>query len=300
MILLLLSALLLVAALYLVALFRRARASSGSLRPSPEMTGLGAVVQFFDTLGIGCFAPTTAYLKLKRVVPDKIIPATMIVGFSLPTIAQALIFIQIIEVDIALLVSCISAAVAGALVGTRVTDHLPTRHIRLVMGIGLLVAAVIYSLSNLGLMPAGGSARELPAGLLALAVLGHFILGILMTIGIGLYAPALVLLSLMGLDPRAAFPIMMGACAFLMPSGSVKLLRRQDLDLSIILGLALGGIPAVLIAAYLVTSLPLDVLRWGVVVVVCYASFLMLRSVWRREDETPLQADAAPSANVSL
>ena len=85
-----------------------------------------------------------------------------------------------------------------------------------------------------------------------------------------------------------------------MPSGSLKLLRRQDLDFPVILGLALGGIPLVLVAAFLVTSLPLDVLRWGVVVVVCYSSFLMLRAVWRREDETPLQADAAPGANVSL
>ena len=85
-------------------------------------------------------------------------------------------------------------------------------------------------------------------------------------------------LSLLGLNPAAAFPIMMGACAFLMPVSALGFVRSERIDLRVILGIAIGGIPAVLLAAYVVKSLPLVWLRWGVVVVVLYAAIMLLRS----------------------
>ena len=264
------------------------------LRPNLEAVALGAVTNFFDTLGIGSFAPTTAWLKLRRIVPDSFLPATLNSGHALPTIAQALIFIHLVRVDPWLLSACIVAAVAGALLGAPLVVRLQLRFVQAVVGIALLVAAALYAAANLLLLPAGGDALALPWGMFALAVGVHILLGALMSFGIGLYAPSLILLSLLGLSPVAAFPIMMGACAFLMPTCGMRFVRSERIDLRVVLGLALGGIPAVLVAAYIVKSLPLDALRWGVVVVVLYAAALLLRAAWRAGPAPVIEAALAP------
>jgi uncharacterized membrane protein YfcA len=251
------------------------------LRPTLESIGLGAVTNFFDTLGIGSFATTTAWIKLRKLIPDSYIPGTLNVGHALPTVAQAYIFIQLVSVDPVLLASCITAAVAGAIVGAPIVVRLPVRVVQGVVGIALLIASSLYALSNLGMMPAGGDALALAAGPLAIAVVGHFVMGALMTFGIGLYAPSLILLSLLGLNPIAVFPIMMGACAFLMPVCGMRFVRAERINLRVVIGLALGGIPLVLVAAFLVKSLSLVTLRWGVVVVVLYAAVLLLRSAMK-------------------
>ena len=260
------------AALLAVAYRRR------ELRPNAEAIALGATTNFFDTLGIGSFAPTTAYLKLRKLVPDSFIPATLNTGHALPTVVQALIFINLVRVDPMLLAACIAAAVAGATLGAPLVVKLPVRTVQGIVGLAMLVAAALYALSNLKLLPAGGEALALPGPLFAVAVAVHFVLGALMSFGIGLYAPSLILLSLMGLNPTAAFPVMMGACAFLMPVSGMRFARTERIDLRVVLGLAIGGIPAVLLAAYVVKSLPLTTLRWGVVVVVLYAAALLLRA----------------------
>jgi uncharacterized membrane protein YfcA len=252
-----------------------------------ESVGLGAVTNFFDTLGIGSFAPTTAWLKFRKLIPDSFLPPTLNVGHALPTIAQALIFITLVQVDPRLLLACIIAAVAGATLGAPIVVRLPMRAIQLSMGSALLIAAALYAAKNKGWLPEGGAALALEEPYFVIAVIGHFVLGALMSLGIGLYAPSLMMLSLMGLDPRAAFPIMMGACAFLMPISGVPFALSKRIDLKVAFGIALGGIPAVLVAALIVKNLDLVTLRWGVVAVVLYASGLLLYSATRPQS-TPV------------
>jgi uncharacterized membrane protein YfcA len=278
----LLAALAVLSVAFTYVLYSTAR-KHGELRPNVESIALGAITNFFDTLGIGSFAPTTAWLKLRKMVPDSFIPAVLNAGHAWPTFAQAFIFINLVKVDPVLLVACIAAAVAGSLVGAPIVVRVPVRVVQGFVGVALLVAAGLYALTNLGLMPGGGEALSLPAGPLAIAVFTHFVLGALMTFGIGLYAPSLITLSLLGLNPIAAFPIMMGACAFLMPVCGMKFLRADRIDRRVVIGLALGGVPLVLVAAFLVKSLPLETLRWGVVVVVLYAALLLLRSAFKTQ-----------------
>lgn len=268
------------ALVYAAALIREAMRRS-QLRPRTEAVALGAVVNFFDTLGIGSFAPTTAWLRLRRMIPDSFLPATLNAGNCLPTVVQALIFITLVQVDVWLLVGCITAAVAGAVIGAPIVQKMPVRAVQAIVGVALLIAAALYAAANLDLMPGGGEALGLSGPAFWLAIAAHLVLGALMTFGIGLYAPSLILLSLMGLNPIAAFPIMMGACGFLMPVASLSFIRSERIDLRVVLGLALGGIPAVLLAAYVVKSLDVEILRWGVVVVVLYAAATLLWSAFR-------------------
>ena len=281
---------------YLAALLLAARAR-GQLRPSLESIGLGAVTDFFDTLGVGSFAPTTAWLKLRRLTPDGFIPGTLNAGHALPTIVEALIFINLVRVDPLLLGACIVAAVIGAVIGAPIVVRLPVRVVQGVVGIALVIAAALYVLTNLGLMPGGGTSLALPTGLFVAAVLAHLVLGALMTLGIGLYAPSLILLSLFGLSPTAAFPIMMGACAFLMPVSGLRFVRTPRIDLRVVLGLAIGGAPAVLLAALVVKSLPLGAIRWGVVVVVLYDAMILLRAATNKTVAADAGAPGGASAS---
>jgi uncharacterized membrane protein YfcA len=275
----LLTALAVLAAAFIAVLARTAL-GRGEVAPRPEAVVLGAVANFFDTLGIGSFAPTTAWLRFRRMTPDSFIPATLNVGHALPTMVQSAVFLVLlgVHVDPVLLVACIVAAVLGAVIGAPIVVRAPVRVVQGVVGVALLIAAALYAMSNLDLMPIGGTAASLAPTLLWIAVAAHFVMGMLMAFGIGLYAPSLILLSLMGLDPRLAFPIMASACAFLMPTTGFRYINAERIDLRIVVGMALGGIPAVLVAAFVVREAPIEPLRWAVVVVVLYAAALLLRS----------------------
>ena len=254
---------------------------------TPLRVAIGFVTNFFDTLGIGSFAPTTAAFRLLRVVPDELIPGTLNVGHVLPTLLQALIFIAVVEVDPLTLVSMLLAATLGAWWGSGIVARLPKRAIQVSMGVALLVASILFLLANLELFPAGGDARGLQGGVLAIAVAINFVLGALMTLGIGLYAPCLILVSMLGMNPIAAFPIMMGSCGFLMPVAGSRFVASGRFDRRAALGLLLGGLPAVLLAAFIVKQLPLFWLRWLVVVVTIYAATVMLRSAFAPATEVP-------------
>ena len=251
--------------------------------PSLGGLGIGFLTDFFDTLGIGSFAPTTSLFKFFRLVPDEKIPGTLNTGHTLPTIAEALIYITVIGVDPLTLVLLIVASVVGAWLGAGLVARWPRRYVQIGMGGALAVAAAIFLASNLPwlhLIPVGGDALGLSGALLVAGIIANFALGALMTIGIGLYAPALIIISLLGMSPRAAFPIMMGSCAFLMPVASARFVRFDAYQFKAAIGLTLGGIPGVLIAAFIVKSLPLYAIRWLVIVVVLYAAFTMLRSAY--------------------
>ncbi len=244
---------------------------------------VGFITNFFDTLGIGSFAPTTAYFKLRARMPDEEIPGTLNAGQALPTMTQALIFIATVSVDLTTLVSMILAAVLGAWLGVGLVARLSRRAIQLGMGGSLMCAAALFLAANLHWMPGGGEALGLSGSRLIVAVAANALLGALMMLGVGLYAPCLILVSLLGMSPLAAFPIMMGSCGLLMPIGGARFVRSGRYNLGAALGLALGGIPGVLVAAYIVKSLPIVWLRWLVLAVVVYAAVQMLRSARRRQ-----------------
>jgi uncharacterized membrane protein YfcA len=273
-----------VVAIVIIAALLRAVPRHRTGWPRPVETAIGFVTNFFDTLGIGSFAPTTSMFKLWRLVPDERIPGTLNVGHTLPTIVEAAIYITIISVVPLTLISLIVAAVVGAWLGAGIVSRLPRRYVQIGMGLALLAAAALFILSNLRGSYFGltGDELGLTGTRLIIGIVVSFCLGALMTIGIGMYAPCMILVSLLGMNPKAAFPIMMGSCAFLMPIASLRFIRYQAFSMRAALGLALGGIPGVLIAAYIVKSLPLVAVRWLVVVVVFYAAVAMLRSAAKR------------------
>lgn len=260
--------------------------------PTPLLLGIGFLTDFLDTLGIGSFAPTTSMFKFWKLVPDEQIPGTLNVGHALPTVVEALVFIAIVKVAPLTLVLLIAASVVGSWFGAGVIARWPRRYVQIGMGVALIIAAALFVVN---FKPAQGSVLGLQGTLLWIAVAGNFLLGALMTLGIGLYAPCMIMLSLLGMNPKAAFPIMMGSCAFLMPVAGARFIKFDAYSLKAGLGLAIGGIPGVLIAAFIVKSLPLLYIRWLVIAVVLYAAVTMLRSALaERKGFTPVPARAVP------
>jgi uncharacterized membrane protein YfcA len=257
--------------------------------PNLESIVLGAVTNFFDTLGIGSFAPTMAWFKFRKLVPDRLIPPTMLVGHSLPTILQAIIFLILLGVlvDPVLIVGCSFSLLLGGLLGAPLVAKSRVWIVQLVVGIALVVAAILYSISNLDLMPTGGTLSRLPVDLTIAAIVANFVFGVLLNFGIGHYAPSLVMLSLMGLDPRLAFPVMATAGAFTISGAGARHINIGHVDLRIAVGIVIGGIPAVLLAAFIVRDMPLEMLRWLVALVVLYAAAVMFRAafVGRRDEK---------------
>ena len=268
------------AAFYLItwlSAIRRRRADE-PIAPDPIRAGVGFVTNFFDTLGIGSFATTTSFFRFFKLVKDEVIPGTLNVGHTLPTITQAFIYIAFIQVDMKTLILMIAASVLGAWLGAGVVAGWSRRNVQVGMGFALLAAAMLLLLKIFGIAPQGAGTYGLEGSRLAIGLAGNFMLGALMSLGIGLYAPCLILVSFLGMVETTAFPIMMGSCAFLMPVSSAEFIRKKKFDLKATIGLALGGIPAVLIAALIVKSLDLYYVRWLVVVVVVYTAISMLRS----------------------
>jgi uncharacterized membrane protein YfcA len=248
-----------------------------TVMPTFLHTAIGFVTNFFDTLGIGSFATTTSAFKFWKLVPDQQIPGTLNVGHVLPTIVQAILFMTAVAVDAQTLILMIGAACLGAWLGAGVVAGFSRRMVQIGMGSALLFAATIVLAQLLNIVPSG-VALGLTGTKLVIAVGVNFILGALMTLGVGLYAPCMVLISVLGMDPAAAFPIMMGSCAFLMPVASIQFVRRNAYNLRAAVGLMLGGPLAVVLAVWLVTGLPTPVVRVLVLIVILYTSLTMLRS----------------------
>lgn len=246
-----------------------------------SLLGIGFVTNFLDTLGIGSFAVQTALFKFFGLVEDRIIPGTLNVANTIPVVIQAFIFLTVIKVEAVTLVSMLLAAPVGAVIGAGIVSSLPVRKIQIGLGAALLVVAFTLFSGLMNWYPSGGEASGITGWKLALAVAVSFTLGSLHTIGIGFYAPCMALVYSLGMNPRVAFPIMMGAAAMLMPAASIKFVKKKAQDRKASMAITLSGIFGVVFAAYLVTSLPLTALKWVVFVVMIYTSFTMFRSAAR-------------------
>ena len=271
-------------AVFLAIWIAEIRRSRRPAMPSLLDSVIGLVTLFFDTLGIGAFATTTAAFKLFKLVPDEDIPGTLNIGITLPGVVEGLIYMSVVDVDVKTLTLMIVAAAAGSWFGAGLVSRWPRRTIQIGMGITLLVTACFLLLTQLHVLPVGGDLLGLTGCKLLIAVAANALLGALMTLGIGFFAPCMTVIYLLGMSPRAAFPIMMGSCAFLCAVGSIRFIQERRYRLPSAMGMTLGGIPGVLLAAYLVKELPLKQLRWLVFVVMLYTAFMMLRSAVRERN----------------
>jgi uncharacterized membrane protein YfcA len=289
----LLTALVLINIAFLIGWVRARKTHPLKDRPTLSDAAIGFVTDFFDALGIGSFAPTTALFKLRGRPTDELIPGTLNVGHNASAFVETAIFVTSVAVDPILLTAMVASATLGAWIGAGAVSRLPRRAIQLWMGAALLTAAVFFVIANLGGL-AGGEAMGLSGWKFGFAVAVNFVLGALMSVGIGAYAPCMVLLYLLGLHPLGAYPIMMGTCGLVQPAASLRFFKTGRFAWGPSLGLTMGGVFGGLIAIFVVKQLPLKQLRWLVMIVVAYAAVSMLRSAFR--DRSPARQGSEAAA----
>ncbi|EMF0426171.1 sulfite exporter TauE/SafE family protein [Enterococcus hirae] len=242
---------------------------------------IGLITDFLDTLGIGSFAPTTMLLEFtKQLDNDRQLPGTLNVAHSIPVIIEAFIFITVVKVSPITLFSLVAAAIVGSFVGSKTVSKLPEKKVQFFMGLALIVTAILMGLKQAGMLDLLGSGNEATAltGLkLIIGVIGNFLLGALMTIGVGLYAPCMALVYMLGLSPLVAFPIMMASCAGLMPVASGNFIKSGDYTRKVSLAITIGGVIGVIIAVKFVTSLDLNMLTWVIIAVIIYSGITYMR-----------------------
>ncbi|MFM5649590.1 TSUP family transporter [Aeromonas veronii] len=263
---------------------------SGSFEATPfwPVALIGGVANFLDTLGVGSFAVKTACYKQFKLIDDRVLPGTLNGQCVLPTVTQSLIFVGAVAVEPLTLISMMMAAAAGAAWGARHVASFDRQTIRLVMAISLLIVAGLIFAGLLGLFPVGGDAMGLSGYKLAIALLGNFIFGVLMNVGIGLFAPCMTLVYLLGMNPLAAFPIMMGSTAVLSVFSAGTFIRKGAFDAKAVLAVAIFGPIGVVLAAMLVKSMDMEMLKWLVAFIVIYTSWTMYAS-WRAARRSPVQ-----------
>lgn len=256
-------------------------------RPTLADIGIGALTDFLDGLGIGSFAPTTAIFKFRRRPADELIPGTLNIGHNPAAMIETIAFVTAVAVEPFLLAGMVASATLGGWLGAGKVSRLARRPIQLGMGTALLVAAMFFMLRNLDWLPPGGTSMGLEGWRFAVAVGANFVLGALTTIGIGPFAPIMVVVSLLGLHPLGAFPIMMATCGIVQPVAGLQFFRSGRYALGPSLGLAIGGVFGSIVAVFIVKQVPLTALRWIVAAVVAYAGLSMLRSAAGERGRVP-------------
>lgn len=262
--------------------FKRAK-DTGLLEKEEEGFGkagiIGFIANFADTLGIGAFAPIVAMSKFTKMkIHNKEIPAMLNIGCCASVMTEAFIFTTTIKVDPTTLIVMLAAAGLGSYIGAGIISKMDERKVQLVMGIALFITAILMFLGLpwIDLMPGGGNEIGLTGTKLIIGAVGNFILGALMTAGIGLYAPCMALVYFLGMSAKVAYPIMMGSCAVLMPVASIRFIKEGNYPRKATLGIVICGAIGVVLAATLVKNLPMDIMKAIVVVVILYTFYSML------------------------
>ena len=246
---------------------------------------IGFVANFLDTLGIGSFAPSSAAFKMTKSVDDVLVPGTLNVGDTVPVCVEAFLFFGFVEMDVLTLVLMLVASVLGSALMANVVSKFDRKKVRyaLFVGLFLLATSVLMKVMNWGPFGTVGTAMSLRGIKLVIAVVGNFVFGALMSIGVGLYAPCMAMVLALGMDAGCAFPAMMGSCAYLMAFGNgSKFIAEGRYDMFASWMQAIFGACGVFVAYLFVESLSLNTLTKVIVVIVYFTAFLYLHDAIKK------------------
>lgn len=257
--------------------------NKSELANEPGNPFLMALSQFFifflSTFGISDFAIGASLYPKANWVEDKKLPGTLNTACVIPVAAMALAYISSIEVGIATLLIPIVAQVVGAYISPRFVVKLPKNTIKKFVIAGLIVAGGLILAGKLGVYPSGGTKTSLQGFSLVMLGVLSMIYGALNNIGIGSYALTMATVYAFGLNPAVAFPIMMGACTFSVPVGSIQFVKLNSYSRKITFFSATFGVIGVLVAAFLVKGLNTNILQWVVLGVILYSVISMIHDL---------------------
>lgn len=250
--------------------------SSGNIGVS---AAAGFVGNFLDALGIGSFAVITPILRTTKNIDDRVLPGTLNAGCAVAVAIQGTVWMSDIGIETPTLVASLVCSIIGGFIGAFWVTRLDRNKVRIVMGCAFVVVAFIMLSKQLGFFPnVGGEANGFTGIKLLVFALLMGLFAALMNAGIGMYAPAMALCALMGLNLAYAYPLAAGGCCAMMPTAGIRSIVADAIDTKVAFWMFLGSIPGTLIAALIVKSIPLTVLSWLVICVLVYTSFSLIQA----------------------
>lgn len=268
------------------------RKGNGTLSKNsiPVSAAAGFIGNFCDALGIGSFAVITPILRFSKNIDDRVLPGTLNAGCAVAVAIQGTVWMSDIGIETKTLVATLLCSIIGGFIGAFWVTRLDRNKVRIVMGCAFVVVAFIMLSKQLGFFPnVGGEANGFHGAKLVVFAILMGLFAALMNAGIGMYAPAMALCALMGLNLGYAFPLAAGGCCAMMPTAGIRSIVADAIDTRVAMWMFLGSIPGTLIAALIVKSMPLTVLTWLVICVLLYTSFSLIQAA--RHDKKENQED---------
>ncbi|WP_426549098.1 sulfite exporter TauE/SafE family protein [Spiroplasma endosymbiont of Glossina fuscipes fuscipes] len=249
---------------------------------------IGFFGSFTDTIGVGSFVVTVAALNATNSVPDvKKLPGTLNVGLTIPNLLAGTLFVSAIQVELVTLVTLVIAAMVGAFCAAKIVNKVNKKFVALFVAVSLAAAGILMILGQVGLFNTVGT-KGLSGWKLAVGIIAFFVIGGLQSFGVGLYAPALAIVSLLGMETIIVFPIMTCAAGFALPTTAWTFHRDNNYSPKVAYGLLLGGVAGTVTAFFVVFvgiqgGLGVKMndfiyyLKWFAVGVMYYAAFMLFK-----------------------
>lgn len=239
---------------------------------------LGFITNFFDFLGIGSYAPQMIVMK-KDIEKNYFLPGTLTVANFLPVLLETIIGISIIKVEPLTLIILPLAASIGGYLGAKVTNAKNSRKINKVLIVVLLLSGIflianafeVYPLNNIETNLYGLDDNPIK---LLIVIVGFFILGILQSFGLGIYAPGFALLGVLGVSYIAILPINMLSSVCLSTTASFEFLSKKKYIKPIAATITIFGVLGVTFAAYISMQINLGNYLNGLKVLVAILVFI--------------------------
>ncbi|AOG60999.1 hypothetical protein SHELI_v1c10520 [Spiroplasma helicoides] len=258
---------------------------------------VGFTASFFDTLGVGSFATNTGLLKsIKYIKDDKKLPGTLNFGMAIPNLLAGILLMGSIEIDMTTFASFVICAVCGTIIGNSIVNKINKKLVALIMGIVLAISALLMLMNAKGieLLPQGDAKGVSDVWWkLLVGCLVFIVLGMLISFGVGLYAPAMILISLLQMDFLVCFPVMACSSGLTMHINVYKFYRSDNYMPRTSFLLTLGGTTGVIVS-YLIFFLGIetlggvpqkgisDVFKWISVFVIAYSSYSLLKGYYKQ------------------
>jgi len=246
---------------------------------------IGLPTGFLDVFGIGSFATTTLLLRKTKQVDDKYLPGVLNVSFAIPGTLEAIFFIDNVSIDPTTLVVLTISGILGSFLCSLFVSKLCRKKIRYILGIALLISALFILINQLNLVQIGGDKYMLSGLNLIFGAIGMFLIGAGMCLGIGLFAPGMALLYLLGMSPIAVLPILMGCCAFIMLTCGYNFMRKEAYEIKNSTALTIGYSIGVLMASFIVININIKLLKWIIIITILYTSIGLIRSALKGDEK---------------
>lgn len=246
-----------------------------------KLTSSGIIAFIADTLGVGSFSINIAFAKLFNTFPDEELPAMSNAAQVMPGVIESFFFMNLIDVDLNTLLTLVSGACIGGLIGGTIVSRLSKQSIRLGMMFCFIVIISILICHQFRLIPIGGELIALQGGRLMIGFIAMIICGALTSVGIGLFVMVQAVLFLLNVSPLVAFPIMTTAGAMQQPLTTLVFLQQNKVPIKKTLILSLSGCIGVLITLPLFTHLTVTWLHSLLLVILTYNLYAISRTYFK-------------------